>query len=1169
MRNSQLKPTTLFVWITGLALLISTHIASAGTKMLNQHVPAAIARLRPVSRLDGRQTMHLAIGIPLPNQDKLNAFIDSLQDPTSPNYHQFLTPEEFAEKFGPTKEDYETVKNFAREHHLNVTHLHGNRVVLDIEANAADVEQAFGVKLHVYNHPREARTFFAPDAAPSVDANVPILHVSGLNNYSLPHPKYHRNGDITPAATPHTGSGPGGSYWGNDFRTAYVPGTTLTGAGQSVALLQFDGFWPTDITAYENQTGLPHVPMTVVPVDGGVTTPSDGNGEVCLDIEMALSMAPGLSRIYVYEAPNPSPWPDLLSKIANDNLAKQISCSWGGGSPDPTSEQIFKQMAAQGQTFFNASGDDDAFTGSIDFPSESTNIIQVGGTTLTTTSSGAYVSETVWNWGGGTGSSGGISDTYSLPAYQQGINMAKNGGSTAFRNIPDVALIGDNVYVTYDRGSSDVFGGTSCAAPLWAGLTALINQQAAANSHSPIGFINPAIYAIGKGANYTSAFHDVTTGNNASSSSPNAFYAVPGYDLCTGWGTPNGTAFIDALVGPTDVLVVSPASGFTSSGGIGGPFGVTNVTFTISNKSNSSVNWQIYNDAAWLSISAAASTLAGHTSGDVEVSLNAVAYTLPGGTYTATIAFTNKNNGVGQTRDFTLTVLGAPVITLEPESQSADQGETVTFPASARGLAPLHFQWTFNNAVISGETGATLTLNHVTTQESGTYNIVVENAVGSTTSSNATLIVYGRPPNDQCANALAISSENYTNVQSTLLATSTGDLNPACVADFGNAVWYTWTAPSAGFVSVDTIGSGFDTVLAVYSGSCGALTGIDCDDDDGGNLSSKLTHAVNAGVTYYYEVGGYAGAVGQLVFHFNLTHPLTIDTQPVNQPTAAAANAIFNVSASGGTGPFHYQWYSTRNNGLTGTKLLNQTTDALILQRASTILPPGYFVVISDSFNPPNVVTSKTANVVLYTAPRFIIQPANLTRIAGNNVSFRAVAAGTAPLTYQWNFEGTPIVGATSTMLWRTNIQANDIGRFQCVVTGAYGSTAMTSLMKGNLVVIPDSDSPAVAILRPMRGSSFQYGGPVAQQTTLAPQLDMMGRAYDHGLITNVTLIRTFPTNAPLTNITALSGTTPNSKIWTTHVTLVPGLNTFVAAASDSAGHITLSLPASYVLKSQ
>src|SRR5439155_5798732 len=140
--------------------------------------------------------------------------------------------------------------------------------------------------------------------------------------------------------------------------------------------------------------------------------------------------------------------------MANDNVARQLSCSWGGSSADAAAEQIFQQMAAQGQSFFNAAGDSDAFTGAIPFPSDSPNITQVGGTTLTTGAGGSYSSETVWNWGRGTGSSGGISTTYSIPAWQQSVSMASNQGSTTMRNVPDVALTADNIYTAYDNGSA-------------------------------------------------------------------------------------------------------------------------------------------------------------------------------------------------------------------------------------------------------------------------------------------------------------------------------------------------------------------------------------------------------------------------------------------------------------------------------------------------------------------------------------------------------------------------------------------------------------------------------------------------------------------------------------------------------------------------------------------
>src|SRR5439155_22621856 len=192
------------------------------------------------------------------------------------------------------------------------------------------------------------------------------------------------------------------------------------------------------------------------------------------------------SKIILYEGNPTNFFPeDVLNRIATDNAANQISSSWGwSGGPSPTMEQIFKQMAAQGQTFFNASGDSDAFVNNavddptlVNQPSSSTNIVQVGGTTLTATNP---VSETVWNWGGGAGSSGGISPSNAIPYWQSNVNMAANHGSTTRRNLPDVALTADNVFVKYGNGlNATNIGGTSVAAPLWAGFTALVNQRAA------------------------------------------------------------------------------------------------------------------------------------------------------------------------------------------------------------------------------------------------------------------------------------------------------------------------------------------------------------------------------------------------------------------------------------------------------------------------------------------------------------------------------------------------------------------------------------------------------------------------------------------------------------------------------------------------------------------
>jgi hypothetical protein len=536
-------------WLLLVALSLSVADASPRQK-LSGHIPEAVNRLSLTgTALPPTQRLNLAIGLPLRNEQELDALLTQLYDPSSPNYHRYLTPEQFTVRFGPTEHDYQSLINFAKANGLTVTVTHPNRVLLDVQGSVEDIQKTFHVTLRTYRHPREAREFYAPDAEPSVDFAVPILHISGLDNYSLPHPDLKVMPHGVGTVTPNDGSGPGGTYRGYDFRTAYVPGTTLTGTGQSVGLVEFDGFYTNDISTYASQAGLPNVPLTVVPVDGGIATPGTNSDEVSLDIEMAISMAPGLDRVYVYEAPpNVNLWVDLLNRMASDNLAKQLSSSWGGGlNPNPAAEQIFKQMGAQGQSFFNASGDSDAFTEPIAFPSDSPNITMVGGTTLTMNGTGAsYQSETVWNRHNGDGSSGGISTFYSIPPYQQGISMAVNQGSTTMRNVPDVAMTAEDIHVVFGNGKTETVGGTSAAAPLWGAFTALVNQQAQAAGLQPVGFLNPALYAIGSNPNYIVPFHDITTGDNTWFGSPNRFFGVPGYDLCTGWGTP-GSNLINIL----------------------------------------------------------------------------------------------------------------------------------------------------------------------------------------------------------------------------------------------------------------------------------------------------------------------------------------------------------------------------------------------------------------------------------------------------------------------------------------------------------------------------------------------------------------------------------------------------------------------------------------------
>jgi len=743
------------------ALIITFLVATAnagpssgtGRHVLHGHVPKAVARLQAVGRLPKTKRLNIVIGLPLRNQSDLNSLVQQLYDPNSPQYHKFLTPEQFTARFGPTESDYNAVKAFAKTNGLTVVRTHHNRTLLNVNGSVADIERVFHVALKVYNHPTEARTFYAPDTEPSVDLDTPLLTIGGLNNYQPPRPAASKRplGSKRPAgAAALTGTAPYGYFMGSDFRKAYIPGSSLAGSGQTIGLFELDGYYTNDIASYESLAGLPAVPMTNVLLDGSTGIPDIYNFEVALDIEMAISMAPGLDKVVVYEGGDPD---GILNEMANPSqgepLSMQLSASWLY-QVDASSEQIFQQFAAQGQSYFTASGDSDAYppnslTGELLWDSmRDINVTVVGGTTLATGSGGSWQSETAWNWGDGLGTSGGTT-AFDIPLWQQGVIASTNQGSPFLRNIPDVALTADDVWVTHDDGESSAYGGTSCATPLWAAFTALINQQAATYGKPPIGFLNPAVYALSRSSIYTNCFHDITTGNSTNSYSPNAYYSVAGYDLCTGLGTPNGTNLIYALASP-GWLMVSPVGGFIFNGSPGGPFSVSSENMTLTNTGTSSLNWTLTNTAAWLDISTNAGTLASGGVSTVTVSLNSTADSLTPGTYTAAIWVTNLTDSTVQGCFFTLYLLGAPTVIIQPQGQPLLVGDTTDISVTVVGAAPLSYSWQRNGIPIPGATNDSYSLDPVQMPDSGSQiDCVISNAYGAITSSVVTLAVFPAP----------------------------------------------------------------------------------------------------------------------------------------------------------------------------------------------------------------------------------------------------------------------------------------------------------------------------------------------------------------------------------------------------------------------------------------
>jgi subtilase family serine protease len=532
---------TVFLTVT----LLAVAAAAEAHLTMTPHVPPAVesGRAKFIAPMPATQHLNLAITLPLRNEDGLNDLLKQIYDPQNPSYRHYLSVQEFTDKFGPAAGDYEAVRQFARANRLAVVDTAANRMVLDVEGTVANIEKAFQVKMGVYQHPTEKRTFYSPDREPSLDLGIPVLHISGLDNFTLPRAK-NKLASTKPGAFQPTGSGPGGQYVGSDMRAAYYGSGPLTGTGQTVGLFEEAGYEISDVQTYFQTLNQPfNVPVNGVSLNGvplNCPPQTCDDSEQAIDIEMAVSMAPSLSQVLVYVGSSDV---SIFNQMAVDNIAKTLSCSWGWSDDESSLDPIFKEMAAQGQTVFVATGDDGSGTpGDVVWPADDPYVTAVGGTDLNTNGPGGpWLSETGWSGSAGSPSKNGIP----IPSYQKlpGVINSLNNGSETLRNYPDVsAEANTNQWSCYDGSCYQGNGGTSYAAPQWASLIALANQQEVSQGKSTLGFLNTRLYEIGIGAHYKGVFHDITSGSNG------GYSAVKGYDLVTGWGSPKG-AVINSLLG--------------------------------------------------------------------------------------------------------------------------------------------------------------------------------------------------------------------------------------------------------------------------------------------------------------------------------------------------------------------------------------------------------------------------------------------------------------------------------------------------------------------------------------------------------------------------------------------------------------------------------------------
>jgi Pro-kumamolisin, activation domain len=662
---------TILALVSAVNLLCYAQALSPETRHVREATLNGQAPL--VGHLAADRVMNLVLVLPLRNQNELETLLHDLYDPSSSSYRHFLSVEEFTAKFGPTPEDYGAVIRFARQNGFTIVATSRNRVNLEVTAPVSAVEQAFHVTMGLYRHPTEDRTFFAPDREPTPNLNVQLWHISGLDNYSIPRPLFVHRAARPLNSNATTGSGPSASFLGSDMRAAYYGGS-LTGSLQSLGLLEYYGTDLSDLnTYYANVHQTNSVPITLLSTDGTSTSCTAAEGcddtEQTIDMTQALGMAPGLSSLVMYVGSTDSA---IFNAMATGSpLNAQLSSSWTWSPADPSTDNpYFEEFAAQGQNLFQAAGDSGAWGSSSEiFPADDVYLTSVGGTDLDTSSAaGPWASESAWVDGGG-----GISpDRFAIPSWQTSTASECSSCSKTYRNGPDVSANANfTFYVCADQTTctANEYGGTSFAAPMWAGYLALTNQQSMANGNKALGFINPSLYSIGLSSNYDSDFHDITSGSNG-------YSATTGYDLATGWGSPNGSGLLNALAGSSSTpgfsLSASPASLSIAQGGAGS----STITSTVSGGFDSAISLSASGQPSGVTVSFNPASITG--AGTSTMSVNVASSTVTG-TYTITV--TGTSGSTVETTTVSLTVTGtSPSFTINasPTSLTVARGSSGT-----------------------------------------------------------------------------------------------------------------------------------------------------------------------------------------------------------------------------------------------------------------------------------------------------------------------------------------------------------------------------------------------------------------------------------------------------------------------------------------------------------
>ena len=476
---------------------------------------------------------------------------------------KYLTHQELEQQHGARPDDLDKIEHFAQEHDLTVVHRSAAERSIVLKGKLGDLLSAFYADVQLYHHASGTYRGRRGEIALPQELSDIVTGVFGFDT----HPKH--RAPRRQKSTAHSGPGGQNGVAATEFATRYnfpakFNGMTLDGSGQTIAIIELGGgFRSSDLKLFFKEIGVTAPKVSAISVDhagNAPTTPDSADGEVMLDIEVAGAVVPK-ANIAVYFAPNNGDqgFIDAISAAVHDSQRKPgvISISWGG--PEVSTDQqgvnayheLFAAAGALGITVCIASGDHgtadedaDDWDGKIhaDHPACDDLVLGCGGTQI---DNGQDV---VWNdgtpfdkntpGGGGWASGGGISEIFAVPSYQATANLPVSiDNEKPGRGVPDIAMSATNYFTRVDN-SEGASGGTSAVAPLMAALVVRLNQAKQKN----VGFLNPFLYA-----NAATVMHDVTSGTNAIKNTLKGYSAGPGWDACTGLGTPDGTEILNKL----------------------------------------------------------------------------------------------------------------------------------------------------------------------------------------------------------------------------------------------------------------------------------------------------------------------------------------------------------------------------------------------------------------------------------------------------------------------------------------------------------------------------------------------------------------------------------------------------------------------------------------------